>query len=38
MAKTKLEKFKKNMQDNENKMLIIDSIEIKPEQGINTTK
>jgi hypothetical protein len=38
MAKTKLEKFKKNMQDNENKMLIIDSIEIKPEQEINTTK
>lgn len=38
MAKTKLEKFEKNMEDSENNMLKIDSIDIKPNQRKNITK
>ena len=38
MAKTKLEEFEKNMEESENKMLKIDSIDIKPKQRKNITK
>ena len=38
MAKTKLDEFEKNMEESENKMLKIDSIDIKPKQRKNTTK
>ena len=38
MAKTKLEEFEKNMEETENKMLKIDSIDIKPKQRKNITK
>ena len=38
MAKTKLEKFNKNIEDNENKMLKTNSIDIKPKQRKNLTK
>ena len=38
MAKTKLEKFNKNIEDNENEMLKTNSIDIKPKQRKNLTK
>ena len=38
MAKSKLEEFEKNMEDGENEMLNIDSIDIKPKQRKNITK
>ena len=38
MAKTKLDEFEKNMEESENKMLKVDSIDIKPKQRKNTTK
>lgn len=38
MAKTKLEESEKNMEESENKMLKIDSIDIKPKQRKNITK
>ena len=38
MAKTKLEKFNKNIEDNENEMLKTNSIDSKPKQRKNLTK
>ena len=38
MAKTKLEEFEKNMEESENEMLKIDSIDIKPKHRKNITK
>ena len=38
MAKTKLEKFNKNIEDNENEMLKTNPIDIKPKQRKNLTK
>ena len=38
MAKTKLEKFNRNIEDNENEMLKTNSIDIKPKQRKNLTK
>ena len=38
MAKTKLEEFEKNMEESDNKILKIDSIDIKPKQRNNITK
>ena len=38
MAKTKLEIFNKNIEDNENEMLKTNSIDIKPKQRKNLTK
>ena len=38
MAKTKLEEFEKNMEESDNKILKIDSIDIKPKQRKNITK
>ena len=38
MAKTKLEEFEKNMEEGENEMLNIDSIDIKSKQRKNITK
>ena len=38
MAKTKLEEFEKNMEEGENEILNIDSIDIKPKQRKNITK
>ena len=38
MAKTKLEEFEKNMQESDNEILKIDSINIKPKQRKNITK
>jgi len=38
MAKTKLKEFEKNMEESENDMLNIDSIDIKPKQRKNITK
>ena len=38
MAKTKLEKFNKNIEDSENEMLKTNSIDIKPKQRKNLTK
>ena len=38
MAKTKLEEFEKNMEDSDNEILKIDSINIKPKQTKNITK
>ena len=38
MAKTKLEEFEKNMEESDNEILKIDSIDIKPKQRKNITK
>jgi len=38
MAKTKLEEFNKNIEESENEMLEIDSIDIKPKYRNNLTK
>ena len=38
MAKTKLEEFEKNMEESDNEILKIDSINIKPKQRKNITK
>ena len=38
MAKTKLEEFEKNMEESDNEILKIDSIDIKPKQKKNITK